>query len=106
MKKASIYIMLLIVCCSSITLKASNDLQTISNSPINSSINEKAHAEALITRLKAIRKMDKSALDSIEKKQLRSEVKVIDQELRHIRYGVYLSVGAIIIIILLLIILF
>jgi hypothetical protein len=57
----------------------------------------------LLERLQQIRDMDKSALTSAERKQLRKEVKGIKKEMREVGRGVYLSVGAIIIIILLLI---
>lgn len=60
-------------------------------------------AGQLLERLKAIRNTDKSALTSAERKQLRKEVKGIKKEMKELGKGVYLSVGAIIIIILLLI---
>jgi len=47
--------------------------------------------------------MDRSNLNSIQRKVLRNEVKTIKAELRTTNNGVYLSIGAIIIIILLLI---
>ena len=47
--------------------------------------------------------MDKSNLTRVEKKALRSELKELKQQARGLDQGVYLSVGAIIIIILLLI---
>jgi hypothetical protein len=49
--------------------------------------------------------MDKSNLKPSEKKVLRKEVRTIKHQLKDIGAGVYLSVGAIIIIILLLVIL-
>ena len=60
-------------------------------------------AQALIQRLEVIKGMDKSELTGAEKKDLRKEVKGIKKEMKTIGKGVYLSVGAIIIIILLLI---
>lgn len=60
-------------------------------------------ANRIESRLVEIRKMDKSNLTSVEKKELRKEVKNLRKEARS--NGVYLSVGAIIIIILLLILL-
>jgi hypothetical protein len=59
----------------------------------------------LISRLKQIDAMDKSQLTRKEKKELRSEVKEIDKRLREIAGGVYISVGALILILVLLIIL-
>ena len=63
--------------------------------------NNDARARQLMYRLKEIRGMDKSHLTSSEKKALRKEVKHIKKDSK----GVYLSVGAIIIIALLLILL-
>ena len=59
--------------------------------------------KTLLSRLDEIKEMDKSNLSRTEKKELRKEVKAIRTELRASNNGVYLSVGAIIIIILLLI---
>ena len=49
--------------------------------------------------------MDKSDMSRAEKKELRKEVKEIKTDLKSTGNGVYLSVGAIIIIVLLLILL-
>jgi len=49
--------------------------------------------------------MDKSNLSGAEKKELRKEVKSLKKEVRSSGRGIYLSVGAAIIIVLLLIIL-
>ncbi len=62
-------------------------------------------AQQLMTRLKEIRDMDKSSLTSSEKKTLRKEVREMKREVRRSSNGIYLSVGAVIIIVLLLIIL-
>lgn len=59
--------------------------------------------QAMYNRLNEIKSMDKSNLNSIQKKELRKEIKTIKAELRTTNNGVYLSIGAIIIIILLLI---
>jgi len=59
----------------------------------------------MILRLNEIKEMNKSNLNSSEKKSLRKEVRSINRELKSMNGGIYLSVGAIIIIILLLIIL-
>ena len=62
-------------------------------------------ADALLERLNEIKAMDKSNLSSVEKKQLRKETRAIKSQLKEIGGGVYLSVGAIIVILLLLILL-
>jgi hypothetical protein len=64
-----------------------------------------AEVKVLLDRLEEIKKMDKSNLKSSEKKELRKEVKAIKKNLKASGNGVYLSVGAIIIIVLLLILL-
>ncbi len=64
---------------------------------------EKAKVELMVNRIKEIRDMDKSDLSRVERKALRKEVKEIKAALKASNNGVYLSVGAIIIIILLLI---
>lgn len=66
---------------------------------------ESAAANALITRLHEIKAMDMSALSAPEKKSLRKEVRTIKQQLSDIGGGVYISVGAIILVLILLIIL-
>lgn len=70
----------------------------ISNAPATD-----AKTEVLLNRLKEIKAMDKSDLSRAERKALRKEVKEIKATMKASNNGVYLSVGAIIIIILLLI---
>jgi hypothetical protein len=60
-------------------------------------------AQQLVRRLEEIRAVDRSTLTKSERKALRKEVKDIKKEMKGISGGVYLSVGAIIIVILLLI---
>ena len=64
---------------------------------------EDPRAAALLFRLDEIQKMNRSDMTRLEKKAIRKEVKEIKKEIKAIKGGVYLSVGAIIIIILLLI---
>ena len=64
-----------------------------------------AQAQALLSRLEEIKAIDKTELTYAEKKDLRKEVRSIKKELKTMNQGVYLSVGAIIIIVLLLILL-
>jgi len=60
-------------------------------------------AKQLVERLEEIKAMDKSTMSRAERKALKKEVKSIKKEMKVMSGGVYLSVGAIIIIILLLI---
>jgi hypothetical protein len=58
--------------------------------------------QQMVNRVEEIRKMDYTALTKQERKNLKQELRAIKQEMKAIQ-GIYLSVGAIIIIILLLI---
>jgi len=60
---------------------------------------------AMENRLHEIKDMDKSKLSSSEKRELRKEVKEIKDAVKSRGGGIYLSVGAVIIILLLIIIL-
>ena len=64
-----------------------------------------ADVQVMYDRLEVIKKTDNSEMSRVEKKELRKEVRSIKSELKSRNGGVYLSVGAIIIIVLLLIIL-
>lgn len=66
---------------------------------------EVARVRVLELRLDEINAMDKSKLTAAEKKTLRKEVKSINSSLRAIGGGVYVSVGALILILIILIIL-
>jgi hypothetical protein len=66
---------------------------------------ESEEAKVLLLRLDEIKTMDMTELKASEKKNLRKEVRSIKRELREVSGGVYLSVGAILLIALLLIIL-
>ncbi len=67
-------------------------------------ISESAEAQAMLTRLNEIKAMDLNSLSSAKRKQLRQEVKAMKSQMRA-SDGIYLSVGAIVIIALLLILL-
>ena len=64
-----------------------------------------AEATVLLTRLDEIKAIDKATLNSTDKQLLRKEVRSIKSQLSEMGGGVYLSVGAILLIILLLVIL-
>jgi hypothetical protein len=69
----------------------------------NAKITESARAVGLMDRLVEIKESNISSLSRIEKKELRREVKGIEKELKKQSDGIYISVGAIIIILLILI---
>jgi hypothetical protein len=105
MKKSTLYIItaLLLLSFSPLQMQAS----MITSRPATDSTRtvESTAANALITRLDEINTMDKSHLSASEKRHLRKEVRSINNHLTYGTGGVYLSVGAIIIIVLLLILL-
>ena len=73
-------------------------------SPLRDSTSEKVRAEKIMQRLTDIQCMDVASLSASEKQDLRKELKGLKKEAKDFtNKGVYLSVGAIIIIILLLI---
>ena len=84
----------------------SNAKAIASSSVVASKSAESAEAQVLLSRLHAISAMDKSNLSIAEKKNLRIELRSIRQQLKDIGGpGVYISVGALVLIIVLLVIL-
>ena len=84
-------------------LKAATETKMATTAVTN--LVESEQARLLLNRLNEINSMDKSKMNSPERKQLRKEVRSIKSQLNDLGEGVYISVGAIIIILLLLIIL-
>ena len=101
MKKSTYLLMtiLVLLCVFPATVFASEKSLLIIENPKEVPI----EIQAMFNRLDEIKAMDKSNLNSIQKKELRKEIKTIKSQLRTTNNGVYLSIGAIIIIILLLI---
>jgi len=64
-----------------------------------------ARVAEIVKRVEEIKEMDKSTLTSSEKKDLRKELKGLKKDMATAKGGVYLSIGAIIIVVLLLILL-
>jgi hypothetical protein len=77
-----------------------------SRAVVEATSKEDAEARAMLNRLYEIREKAKTKLSSSQKKELRNEVRAIKEKMKSTRPGVYLSIGAIIIIILLLILIF
>jgi hypothetical protein len=104
MKKFTLYSMLMFALITLIP----NQIIAAEKTPITKTETPKevpSEVKVLLLRLDEIKAMDKSELNSSEKKALRKEVRAIKSTLKSTGNGVYLSVGAIIIIILLLILL-
>lgn len=64
-----------------------------------------ATSQTLVLRLQEIKELDMSTMDKTEKKELRAEIREINKELKKNGGGVYLSVGALLVVIILLILL-
>lgn len=104
MKKTTLYLMIMALSLS--TFQSSVIAAEKNPTSITSSTKElPAEVKVMYNRLEEIKAMDKSSMTSVEKKELRKEVRTIKASLRASSNGVYLSVGAVIIIILLLILL-
>lgn len=100
MKKPSNFLMLiLLLSIHSNPIFASETESKILDNPTSIPI----EVQALYTRLKEIKQVDKSSLNTLQKTALRKELKTIKKQLRTTHNGLYLSLGAIIIIVLLLI---
>jgi hypothetical protein len=104
MKKISFYVMMIVL---SLTIMPTQIFASEKNPALRSDSPKELPAEVkvMMNRLDEIKSMDKSELSSVEKKELRKEVRTIKKELKATGNGVYLSIGAILIIILLLILL-
>lgn len=104
MKKITIYLVALILVLGAFPTKT--DAKLFKKDAVkNESTIESAKLNAMFARLNAIKEMDKSAMSSSERKALRMEVRGMRSEIRANNNGVYLSIGAILIVVLLLIIL-
>ncbi|MGN6420331.1 MAG: hypothetical protein ACTHMC_22680 [Pseudobacter sp.] len=107
MKIKSGFFMLLLLVVTTFAEAAPN-----SNDPVRSKkevaamtpAEKEARVNAIVKRVEEIRAMDKSSLTRTEKKELKKELRSLNKEAKVFgRGGIYLSVGAILVIILLLI---
>ena len=105
MKKLTLFLMAtcLLFVVPVIPLEA--DTESASTSKSSTMDIESAETEELLLRIDEINEMDKSELISSEKRELRKEVRSINKELKQRQPGIYMSVGAAIIILLLLVLL-
>ena len=83
-----------------------DEVKAVNSKPNSAIVAQKPTEEvqAMIDRVQEIKAMDMSALSPAQKKELRKELRSTKQELKAVQ-GIYLSIGAILIIILLLILL-
>ena len=101
MKKSLFYLMMMLLSVFPSTIIAAE-----TTSALETNTKEMpAEVKVLFNRLEEIKEMDKSSLSYSEKKELRKEVRTIKKELKKENYGVYFSIGAIIVVILALILL-
>lgn len=103
MKKLSLWAMtaMMLLTLVPTTTKAASSAMTVPASTPTST----AMVNTMVTRLNEIKMMDIKSMNSSQKKELRKEVRAIKSDLRKAGEGVYLSVGAIILIVVLLILL-
>ncbi len=100
MKKINIKTMIVLL----VLFGAPTYVMSSTDSTANVTKTEIIHSSILLEeRIKEIEEMDISSMSRTEKKTLRKEVKAINKELKENNGGIYISVGAGIIIILLLI---
>jgi uncharacterized protein involved in copper resistance len=104
MKKIAICIMMVFLSLTFLPLQA-NDATKEPTSLASNKASEAAEIKTLELRLNELKEMDKSKMNSSEKKSMRKEVKSIKHRMHDIGGGLYISAGAIIIILLLLLIL-
>lgn len=83
----------------------SNDISPALTGKPATTTPESARAEELVNRLEEIKAMDMKSLSRSEKRELRKEVRSIEKEMKTMNGGVYISVGALLVIIILILIL-
>lgn len=103
MKKTTLYLMVMVLSLTtfSTAIYAAEKTPT----PLTKPTEMPADVKIKVDRLEEIKGMDRSEMNSSERKELRVESRNIKTELRSTGNGVYISVGAVIIILLLIIIL-
>ncbi len=93
-----------IVMAITLPVRANTTSTADSTLPNSAATTKELRAQQMLYRLEEIRTMDKSSLTKEQKKELRKEVKAMRKEAKRDEIkGIYLSIGAVIIIVLLLI---
>lgn len=103
MKKLNYYLLVLLVSISAFA----NTPGTVEKNPTSPKNKAEMPVEVknMLTRLDEIKAMDKSDMNRSKKKELRKEVRAINKSLAATNNGVYISVGALLVIIILILIL-
>jgi len=104
MKKITFYVMTI---CLSLTFYPHTSNAAFYVAPtaaVAPTCTESEEAKTAVERLDKIKSMDKSSLSFSEKRSLRKEVRSTRHRLKEIGGGVYISVGALIVIIIILVI--
>ena len=101
MKNTRLYFMIFMMSLGAFTTTNASERAPKTTAPVEIP----AEVQVQLNRLEVIKTMDKSELTRAEKKELRTEVRAINSNLRASGNGIYISAGAIIIILLLIIIL-
>jgi Ribonuclease G/E len=105
MKKLTLCIMTALLLLAFVPMQLNAETETYSSPKATTEVVMSAEEVVLMDRLEEIDSMDKSDLNSAERRELRKEVRDIKKELKELSGGVYISVGAAILIVLLLILL-
>jgi predicted PurR-regulated permease PerM len=105
MKKMNVFFMaiLFMIALYPLQIMAEGKTETAAVNTVESL--EMAEAELIMNRLNEIEDMDKSEMSASEKKDMRKEVRDLKSDLKNLADGVYLSVGALILVVVLLILL-
>jgi hypothetical protein len=103
MKKLTLCIMTALLLLAFVPMQLNAETETYTSPKTTTEVEMSDEVVALIDRLDEIKAMDKSDLSSLDRKELRKEVRDIKKELKERSGGVYISVGAAILIVLLLI---
>lgn len=105
MKKINLFLMAAVFMLALIPLHSTAEAKPETDATMSVEAYEANLAELILDRLEEIENMDKSSMSASEKKEMRKEVRSLKNDLKELGGGVYLSVGALILVIVLLILL-
>ncbi len=105
MKKPALYILIAFLMLAVIPSQLSAITDPVPADSLAMDAYEAELVIALTARLNEIKDIDKTNMTAAEKRKLRKEVRKIKKDLKAVSGGVYISVGALILIVLLLILL-